>query len=142
MSTHLLLNDVLFGIVFGTQANSRILQALLNALLGLKGQDRIVNLKILSPRPEQQHLLQKGVILDVVARDGRSRLFNIEVQVYSEAAFVKRSFYYLTRLGANSRLPSRNGFRSSSSPISTTGTGSLSRRIFFRKKELPWRWTR
>lgn len=49
VNTHLLLNDVLFKIVFGGNDSARILRAPLNALLRLKGTERIVDLTILSP---------------------------------------------------------------------------------------------
>lgn len=64
----------------------------------LSGDDRIVELEVLNPYVDKEHLLEKGVILDVKARDGLRRLYNIEVQVAQEPAYVERALYYLTRL--------------------------------------------
>ena len=100
VDTHLLMNDMLFQIVFGGKDSARILQALLNALLGLKGSDRIMELTILKSDLDKVNAMQKGVVLDVVARDGRARLFDIEVQLNNRPGFVKRAYYYLSRLTA------------------------------------------
>ncbi|MEW6284296.1 MAG: Rpn family recombination-promoting nuclease/putative transposase [Candidatus Eremiobacterota bacterium] len=93
-----LLNDIIFKIVFGTEASSPVLRALLNALLGLSGQERIAELEILNPYLDKSHVLDKGVILDVKARDGRGRLYSIEVQVCRDPAYTERAVYYLARL--------------------------------------------
>ncbi len=93
-----MLNDIIFKIVFGTEKSEPVLRALLNALLSLSGEDKIVALEILNPYLDREHLLDKGVILDVKARDRRDRLYNIEVQVNSQPAYVERTVYYLARL--------------------------------------------
>ena len=69
--------------------------------MGLTGPEKIAQLEIVSAQPDGENALQKSVILDVVARDGRQRVFDIEVQVHSEPAFAKRAFYYLARLAAS-----------------------------------------
>jgi len=92
------LNDIIFKIVFGAEANRALLRALLNALLELSGEDRIVELSILNPQVDKEYLTQKGAILDVRARDGKGRLYNIEVQVSDEPAYMERALYYLSRL--------------------------------------------
>ena len=56
VDTHLLMNDLLFQIVFGGKDSARILQALLNALLGLKGSDRIVELTMLKSEPDKENV--------------------------------------------------------------------------------------
>lgn len=93
-----LLNDVIFKVVFGSEKSTPVLRALLNALLGLAGDERIASLEILNPSLDREHLLDKGVILDVRARDHRGRLYNIEVQVAAEPAYTQRAVYYLARL--------------------------------------------
>ena len=72
--------------------------ALLNALLGFQGQDRIASLEILNPNIDKDYLREHGVILDIKARDGRGQFYNIEVQVRDEPDYIKRSIYYLARL--------------------------------------------
>jgi predicted transposase/invertase (TIGR01784 family) len=93
-----LMNDIIFKIVFGTQENEAVLRALLNAILGLSGPDRIVELTILAPHVDKTYIVDRGAILDVKARDGQGRLYNIELQVSDEPSYVKRALYYLARL--------------------------------------------
>lgn len=93
-----LLDDIIFRIVFGSKSSPPILRALLNALLGLMGPDRIASLEILSPSPDKEHILAKGVILDIRARDSRGRQYNIEVQLAAQAAYAERTVYYVTRM--------------------------------------------
>jgi predicted transposase/invertase (TIGR01784 family) len=93
-----LLNDVIFKIVFGSEPNAPVLRALLNALLELSGDGSIVELELLNPGLDRERLGQKGVILDLKARDGRGRLYNIEVQVTRERDYILRALYYLARL--------------------------------------------
>jgi predicted transposase/invertase (TIGR01784 family) len=92
------MNDVVFKIVFGTEKNEALLRALVNALLGLTGPDRIAELRILNPHAGKDHPDDRGVILDVKARDGHGRLYNVEVQVAEQPAYIQRSLYYAARL--------------------------------------------
>ncbi|MBI4861011.1 MAG: Rpn family recombination-promoting nuclease/putative transposase [Candidatus Riflebacteria bacterium] len=98
MGTRSLINDIVFKIVFGTAQNRHLLRALLNALLGLGGDRRIVDLEILNPIIDKEYLKEKGAILDVKAQDGQGRLYNIEVQVCDDPAYIQRALYYLARL--------------------------------------------
>ena len=105
MASLSLLNDLLFKIVFGQEQSSEPLRSLINALLALEGPERIVELEILNPYGSKQHLLDKDVILDVKARDGRKRLFNVEVQMAPQPAYVERALYYLARLFSSQLVP-------------------------------------
>ncbi len=95
-----LLNDIIFKIVFGSESSRPVLRALLNALLSLSGSERIVDLEMLNPHLDKSFVMDKGPILDVKARDGQGRLYNIEVQVAAEADYKDRAVYYLTRMFA------------------------------------------
>ena len=79
MSPNGLLDDVLFKIVFGNQKRSRIFRALLNALLGYTGDQKIMELTIVGPELEKIHLSDKGAILDLRAIDGSGQQYNVEV---------------------------------------------------------------
>ena len=95
-----LLNDVLFKIVFGSPSSEPVLRALLNALLGYTGEDRIAELQVQNPSFDREFVHEKGSILDIKARDRKNRLYNIEVQLtpgYPDD-YLKRSIYYLARL--------------------------------------------
>ncbi len=96
-----LLNDVLFKIVFGVQNSEPVLIALLNALLGYTGSQKIVSLTIVNPTLDKEYLYDKGAVLDLKAVDGTGRWYNIEVQLEPggpEGYHVKRSLYYVSKL--------------------------------------------
>lgn len=93
-----LLNDVVFKIVFGSPKNEPILRSLLNAILNLTGADRIVQLTLLNPELSKPSVLARGAILDLRAKDGCGRQYNIEVQLREQIHYVQRSLYYLTKL--------------------------------------------
>ena len=95
---HTFLNDIIFKIVFGATDDRDLLRALINALLNLSGENRILDIEILNPHVEKRYVDEKGGVLDVKARDSAGRLYNIEVQVCDEQAYVPRALYYLTRL--------------------------------------------
>ena len=93
-----LLNDILFKVVFGTQRQAEALQGLLNAILGLTGEKRITEITLLNPLREKERLEDKGTALDVKAKDGQGRVYNIEVQLQAQAAYRERSLYYAANL--------------------------------------------
>ncbi|MBT9584090.1 Rpn family recombination-promoting nuclease/putative transposase [bacterium] len=92
------MNDVIFKIVFGSTENAPILRALLNAILGLSGPDRIQEVQISNPYGEKKRIDEKEIILDIKARDGEDRRYNVEVQLNREPNYVERSLHYLARL--------------------------------------------
>jgi predicted transposase/invertase (TIGR01784 family) len=93
-----MMNDIIFKIVFGQKSSEPLLRILLNALLMRKGDERIEQVTILNPQLDKKAFTDKGVMLDVTARDHAGRLYNIEVQLTQEEQFVSRSIYYLARL--------------------------------------------
>ena len=95
---HSLVNDVIFKIVFGSAENAPILRALLNAILGLSGPDRIQEVQISNPYGEKKRIDEKEIVLDIKARDGEDRRYNVEVQLNREPNYVERSLHYLARL--------------------------------------------
>jgi predicted transposase/invertase (TIGR01784 family) len=93
-----ILNDVLFKIVFGTQAGEPILRALVNALLDLDGEHKIVALTLLNPISEKEFIDDKGPILDLKARDQLGRQYNVEVQLSPGLGdYIPRSLYYVCK---------------------------------------------
>ncbi len=89
-----LLHDIVFKLVFGRKDKEPILRPLLNALLQLSGSDKIDELTLLNPISEKQFADEKGTILDLLCRDGRSRRYIVEVQVKSQAHYIARTVYY------------------------------------------------
>ncbi len=95
------LNDILFKIVFGAQNSGPVLTALLNALLGFEGDQKIVNLTIENPTLDKEYITDKGAVLDLKAVDGTGRWYNIEVQLEPGGPrdyHTKRSIFYLCKL--------------------------------------------
>jgi predicted transposase/invertase (TIGR01784 family) len=74
---------------------------LLNALLNLENDDKIVSLKFLNPFNYKEFNEQKMSVVDTRVKDHLGRTYNIEVQLLPDLAFVPRSVYYLARLYSN-----------------------------------------
>jgi predicted transposase/invertase (TIGR01784 family) len=98
MAVASLLNDTVFKFVFGEEKRKPILICLLNALLLLKGRERISEIEILNPHLERESLDDKLAILDIRAKDGAAKHYNIEVQVDPPRWYVKRAVYYAAKL--------------------------------------------
>ena len=90
-------NDALFKIVFGSAQDLRPLISLLNAVLGLVGDDQIVELALATPFLDRSDPEEKSCILDLSAIDGKDRRFNVEVQVRGQKHFVKRITFYAAK---------------------------------------------
>ncbi len=117
MSGPSLTNDIIFKLLFGVEKREHILRALLNAVLGLKGRQRITKLVILNPAFDKSSALAKNCILDIKAEDGRGRRFNVEVQVSRDPDYLKRSLYYVTSLFSE-QLRAGDGYEKISKAIS------------------------
>lgn len=91
-------NDIIFKYVFGHEKNERILRALLNAILGLDGEDRIVHLTFINSINLKEYLKDKTSVLDVKAEDSAGKRYNIEMQVKAEDCYIQRVLYYHDRL--------------------------------------------
>jgi predicted transposase/invertase (TIGR01784 family) len=74
------------------------LRGMLNAVLGLSGDGRIVELEILNPHLDRETVADKACVLDVKAKDLSGQRFNVEVQVSRDPDYINRSLYYLARL--------------------------------------------
>jgi predicted transposase/invertase (TIGR01784 family) len=98
MPTQSILNDIVFKVAFADPANSRLLIALLNAILGLEGSDKIATVTVLNPTNFKEFLADKGTILDIKARTQHGWNLNIELQVRAEDFYIPRSLYYLSGL--------------------------------------------
>ena len=93
-----LMNDFAFKWVFGQASNSKILIRLLNTILGLEKNDRIVELTYLNPFNYSSYKNEKYSIVDTRVQDGHGNLYNIEVQNVHQDGFGQRSLYYLSKL--------------------------------------------
>ena len=75
-----------------------MLRSLLNAILELEAADKIVSLELLGNDSAKTYVQYRGAVVDVRARDGNGRIYNVEVQVRNPIHYVERSLYYLCRL--------------------------------------------
>jgi predicted transposase/invertase (TIGR01784 family) len=91
-------DDLIFKFVFGYEKNEKILIALLNAILGLTGNKKIISLTFLNVLNLQEYLNDKLTILDVKVVDGTGVRYNVEMQVAPDKSYLQRIMYYLDKL--------------------------------------------
>lgn len=103
-------NDIIFKYVFGHEKNEKILRSLLNAILGLEGDQRIAEITLLCPANLKEYLQDKFSTLDVKARDNTGKRYNIEMQVRTESSYIARAIFYHDRL-YTSQLQESERFR-------------------------------
>ena len=72
-------SDLVFKQLFGKESAKRSLIAMLNAVLELQGDERIVDVEYLNPITLGQTTVDKESILDLKARDQKGRLYNVEI---------------------------------------------------------------
>lgn len=90
-------NDVAFRKIFGNEHKKVILISILNAVLGLEGQDRVRDVKLLNPYQLPRLVGEKSSIIDVKATDEKGATFIVEMQVAEPAGFDKRVLYYSSK---------------------------------------------
>ncbi|PCJ18932.1 MAG: hypothetical protein COB02_09355 [Candidatus Cloacimonadota bacterium] len=91
-----LTNDILFKLTFGDPNKTNILISLINALLQLQGDKKILEVEILNPFNDKEFIGDKLSIVDIKAKDGLGILYNIEMQVPKH--WKKRALYYASKL--------------------------------------------
>lgn len=96
-------NDFIFQRLFGEQETADSLISLLNAILRLEGERRIVNLTIIENKQLAKKLIDdKTGRLDVRAETADRVQINIEVQLTDYRNMPRRSLFYLSKLYADS----------------------------------------
>lgn len=91
-------NDIIFKFIFGHEKNERILIALLNAILGVKGTEKITKLTFINSINLKEYLKDKTTTLDVKAEDTEGKRYNIEMQLKSSKYYINRVIYYQDKL--------------------------------------------
>jgi len=89
--------DLVFKRIFGNDAHKDLLIALLNDLLGLYDDHRIVDLEYLSPEHVPVLDGQKLSIVDVKCVDAKGTRYIVEMQVLNVDGFEKRLVYNLSK---------------------------------------------
>jgi len=91
-------NDIIFKVVFGYEKNEKILISLLNSILELENENKIVKLNFLNAFNVKEYLKDKLTSLDVKVTDASGQRYNVEMQVAEEKSYIKRIIYYLDKL--------------------------------------------
>jgi len=94
-------SNIAFKKVFGNENKKEILISFLNAILDLKKEKEIVDIKILNPYQAPKIEMLKETMLNVRAKDRRGITFIVEMQVEKQAYFDKRSIYYTSKAYVN-----------------------------------------
>ncbi len=102
--------DFVFKRIFGTEAHKHLLIQLLNALLELDGDRRIVDLVYLTPEQSVPLAEMKLSVVDVKCRDERGRTYVVEMQVLNVDAFEKRIVYNTSKAYVM-QLPTGEAYR-------------------------------
>ena len=102
--------DFVFKRIFGSEIHKPVLIELLNALLELSGDHRIVDLKYLSSEQHVPVEELKMSLVDVKCFDERGRHYVVEMQVLNVEGFEKRVVYntskaYVTQLRTGEDYP-------------------------------------
>jgi predicted transposase/invertase (TIGR01784 family) len=102
--------DFVFKRIFGSEVHKPLLIELLNALLELEEDHRIVDLKYLSPEQHVPVEELKLSLVDVKCFDERGRHYVVEMQVLNVEGFEKRVVYntskaYVTQLRTGEGYP-------------------------------------
>ncbi len=105
--------DFVFKRLFGSEAHKPLLIELLNSLLELEGDHRIVDLEYLSPEQHVPVEELKLSLVDVKCLDRRGRQYVVEMQVLNVEGFEKRVVYntskaYVTQLRTGEDYPGLN----------------------------------
>lgn len=90
-------NDFAFRKIFGNENRKESLISFLNAILGFKEEDKIVEVAILNPYQLPKLRGGKVTIVDVKATDQKKRQFIVEMQVAEKDGFDKRVLYYTSK---------------------------------------------
>jgi predicted transposase/invertase (TIGR01784 family) len=85
--------DCVFKALLGSEENSNLLIHFLNAVLGHALGAPIVEVEILNPYNEREFLGDKLSVVDVKAKDGRERQFQVEIQLEVHAHLLRRIAY-------------------------------------------------
>ena len=91
-------NDFVFKAVFGQESDNGNLINLLNALLEYQGGDEIREIAILNPHTNITNIKDKLGILDIRAKDGNGKHYNIEMQIDPGPYYFERILFYEAKL--------------------------------------------
>ena len=90
--------DVLFKHLFGNPRNKEIVLAFVNAILGRKDKDKIVDYKYLNVELAPEYNFEKIPRLDLLLETNSNEQINLELQAQNYAYYPSRIMYYASNL--------------------------------------------
>jgi predicted transposase/invertase (TIGR01784 family) len=91
-----LTSDFIFKKLF--TESPELLADLVNSVLNLNSEFKIVSLEVLNPEIPKEIISDKTSILDIRAKDKFGNIYNIEMQAFPKSAFIKRALFYWSKL--------------------------------------------
>jgi predicted transposase/invertase (TIGR01784 family) len=88
--------DFAFKKLFGSEENKDLLISLINAIVS--EQEQVVEVQLKNPYNLADYRAGKMSILDIKAKSGAGRCFNVEMQISEDYNFDKRAIYYWAKL--------------------------------------------
>ena len=88
------LSDIVFKFIFGSEESVDILKDFINAVLVDAGFPEIESVSIVNPVNVKTYLDEKITVIDTRAKDQSGNMYNVEVQIRSQADYQDRSLYY------------------------------------------------
>ncbi len=92
--------DCVFKRLLGSEQHKALTLSFLNAVLDLEGQNRLVEIHFVNTYLEKNHRDEKVPIVDILVRDQRKNIFQIEIQNQIDRYFESRAFYGWTKVNA------------------------------------------
>jgi len=93
-----LTDDRVFRYVFGEPEGLPLLESLINAFFEPVGIPKIHHLTLQNREVGPESLGEKVTLLDVLAKDEKGRIVNVEIQTTRKPAFFERTLFYWSRL--------------------------------------------
>lgn len=90
--------DYAFKHFLGREETRPILIDVLERVLYPQPGGQLADIELLNPFNPKEALDDKLSILDIKARDRSGRQFNVEMQLFAQASYRKRVFYYAAKL--------------------------------------------
>jgi hypothetical protein len=87
--------DVVFKLLFGAPESHDVLVALLTAVL--RPTAPITGVQVLNPELPREHVIDRGIVLDLLVALGDGRRVNLEMQAHKREAFLQRGVFYWAR---------------------------------------------
>ena len=101
--------DFSFKLIFGQKSSGEFLIHFLNSLLkGTKGFEPIESVKYLDKEQPKEHAEGRAIIYDILCTTEAGKQFIVEMQNQSQALFIDRSLFYVSRAICNQAIANKS----------------------------------